>query len=211
MKSIEAEKELLQSVMMLIAKQFGNKCEVVLHSWSEGYEKSIIAIENGHVSGRKVGGTGSNLGLEVMRGTSDGSNQYNYITRTKDGRTLRSSSLYLTNDEGEKIGALCINYDITDVLMAQEALDAIANTERIEDEKFVDDVSELLEFLLLESVKQVGRVPEEMGKEDKMRAIKFLDEKGALLISKSGARICKFFGISKYTLYNYLDAIREEG
>ena len=33
-------------------------------------------------------------------------------------------------------------------------------------------------------------------------------EKGALLITKSGTRICKFLGISKFTLYNYLDELR---
>ena len=67
----------LQEVMHLIAEEFGSQCEVVLHDWSHGYEKTIVAIENGHVSGRKVGDCGSNLGLEVIRGTSDGGNQFN--------------------------------------------------------------------------------------------------------------------------------------
>ena len=78
MKSINSENDLLKSIMKLIARQFGDKCEIVLHDWSEGYDKSIVAIENGHVSGRKVGDPGSNLGLEVMRGSSDGTSQYNY-------------------------------------------------------------------------------------------------------------------------------------
>ena len=41
--------------------------------------------------------------------------------------------------------------------------------------------------------------------------LKYLDEKGALLITKSGSKICKYFGISKFTLYNYLEEIREKG
>ena len=32
--------------------------------------------------------------------------------------------------------------------------------------------------------------------------------KGALLVKKSGDRIAKFYGISKYTLYSYLDEAR---
>ena len=83
--------ELFKAIMKMIAKQFGDKCEVVLHDWSGGYDKTIVAIENGHVSGREVGDCGSNLGLEVMRGISGGDNQYNYITKTKLGKTLRSS------------------------------------------------------------------------------------------------------------------------
>ena len=55
MKSVNNEMELFKAIMKMIAKQFGDKCEVVLHDWSGGYDKTIVAIENGHVSGREVG------------------------------------------------------------------------------------------------------------------------------------------------------------
>ena len=61
---------LLESVMKLIAAQFGPDCEVVLHDWSKEYESTIVAIENGHVSGRKVGDGGSNLGLAALAAPS---------------------------------------------------------------------------------------------------------------------------------------------
>ena len=39
-----------------LADQFGPNCEVVIHDLSDNYkENSIVAIENGHVSNRKVG------------------------------------------------------------------------------------------------------------------------------------------------------------
>ena len=44
-----------------------------------------------------------------------------------------------------------------------------------------------------------------MNKEDKVKAIRFLNDSGAFLITKSGQRVCNFFGISKYTLYSYID------
>ena len=47
-----------------------------------------------------------------------------------------------------------------------------------------------------------------MNKEDKIRAIRFLNDRGAFLISKSGPKVCKYFGISTYTLYSYLDEIK---
>jgi predicted transcriptional regulator YheO len=47
-----------------------------------------------------------------------------------------------------------------------------------------------------------------MSKDDKIRAIKFLDDSGAFLITKSGPKVCQYFGISTYTLYSYLDEIR---
>jgi predicted transcriptional regulator YheO len=47
-----------------------------------------------------------------------------------------------------------------------------------------------------------------MTKEEKIQAIEFLDKRGAFLVKKAGDKICKFFDISKFTLYNYLDNIR---
>ena len=38
-----------------IAQQFGSNCEVVVHDLdSNDVEHSIVAIENGHVSGRRI-------------------------------------------------------------------------------------------------------------------------------------------------------------
>ena len=44
-----------------------------------------------------------------------------------------------------------------------------------------------------------------MNKDDKVKAIRYLDKSGAMMITKSGDKIAKHFGISKYTLYSYLD------
>ena len=51
---------------------------------------------------------------------------------------------------------------------------------------------------------------EEMTKEEKKQIISYLDQKGAMLITKSGPKICRYLGISKFTLYNYLDEIHSE-
>jgi predicted transcriptional regulator YheO len=208
-KKIDDEFVLLTAIMKAIAAHFGNRCEVVLHDWSKGYDKSIVAIENGQVTGRKVGDCGSNLGLEVMRGTVKDGNQFNYVTQTKDGKIIRSSSVYIKNDTNEAIGALCINYDVSELLSVKSVVDSLTMVEQSNQELFANDVNELLDFLLKESLALVGKPVEEMTKEEKMAAIQYLDEKGALLITKAGNKVCSFYNISKFTLYNYLDEIRE--
>jgi predicted transcriptional regulator YheO len=45
-----------------------------------------------------------------------------------------------------------------------------------------------------------------MTKDDKIAAIRFLNKAGAFLVTKSGDKVSKYFGISKYTLYSYIDA-----
>ena len=45
-----------------------------------------------------------------------------------------------------------------------------------------------------------------MKKADKIKAVQYLKRCGAFQILKSGDRVCKLFKISKFTLYNYIDA-----
>ena len=45
-----------------------------------------------------------------------------------------------------------------------------------------------------------------MTKDDKVRAVQFLNDAGAFLVTRAGDKVSKFFGISKYTLYTYFDA-----
>lgn len=210
MEDVKIDQSFIQSLMQCIAAQFGDKCEVVLHDWSKGYDSSIIAIENGHITGRRIGDSGTNLGLEVMRGTTKNGNRFNYITQTSDGKILRSSSLYLKDENQKTIGALCINLDISDFLMAENTLKSITmhNLEQEVKEVFVNDVNEILDFLLQECQLEIGKPVSHMTKTDKSKALQFLDQRGAFLIKKAGDRVCQYFDISKYTLYQILDEIR---
>lgn len=85
-----------------------------------------------------------------------------------------------------------------------------ADTTGEEPETIVHNVNDLLEELIEQSAKLVGKPVAMMNKEDKVKAIGFLNDSGAFLITKSGQRVCNFFGISKYTLYSYIDEAKGE-
>ena len=55
----------------------------------------------------------------------------------------------------------------------------------------------------------IGKSYASMDKSDKQRFIKYLDDRGIFLISKSTQRICELLDIAKCTLYNYLDLARK--
>ncbi|BFJ85545.1 helix-turn-helix transcriptional regulator [Ruthenibacterium sp. CLA-JM-H11] len=210
MKTLTEEMSTLTRIAKGIAAQFGKDCEVVLHDYTQSYESTIVLIENGHVTGRKVGDCGTNLGLEVLRGTVSDGDQYRYITQTKDGKILRSTSIYLRDEEGKAIGALCMNWDLTEFYACNSALKDILETETgAVEEVITNDVSELLDALIQDSVRYVGKPVISMTKEDKIKGLKYLDDKGAFLIKKAGDKISKFYDISKYTLYNYLEQSTE--
>lgn len=214
MKRMKDEMVLLQKIMKAVAAEMGPNCEVVLHDYEGDYDRTIVAIENGHVTGRKVGDCGTNLGLEVLRGTVSDGDEYNYLTQTKNGRLLKSSSVYFHDDSGKAIGALCINWDISEYVRAEQALKEIVmdGEQRKEPVREVisSNVGDVLDALIHESLVHVGKPVDQMTKEDKMKGLKYLDEKGAFLIKKAGDKVTEYYNISKYTLYNYLEQAQNQ-
>lgn len=212
MNRVQDEWSNLTRLLGMIAEQFGSRCEVVLHDLTGDYNHTIVAIENGHVTRRVVGGSGSNLGLPVLDGKKQDGDVYNYITRTRDGKVLRSSTTFLRDRDDKVIGALCINYDISDLVRIDSVLQEVmmypASKKDVEQEVFANNVGEILDHLTAQCRESIGKPVPDMTKEDKIRAIEFFDSKGAFLIAKAGEHIREFLGISKFTLYNYLEIAR---
>ncbi len=94
-------------------------CEVVVHDLSQHPDHTIVAIENGHVSGRKVGDGASNVVLERMEHQDrEAQDHLSYLTRTPDGKILKSSTIYIRNSRGKVTAILAINFDISALMMA---------------------------------------------------------------------------------------------
>ena len=200
---------LLRQVAAGIAAQFGSDCEVVVHDLSRHPDHCIVHVENGHVSGRKVGDGASAVVLEQMASNDpEPKDHLCYLTKTPDGKILKSSTVYIRNGKGKVSGILAINYDISRLLMVESAVQELISVQestQAEPEKIVN-VNDLLEELIQKSVALVGKPVALMNKDDKVKAIQFLNQNGAFLVTKSGDKIAKYFGISKYTLYSYIDA-----
>lgn len=197
-----------------IARQFGSNCEVVVHDLcSEDPDHSIVAIENGHVSGRRLGDGPSHVVWEALKADPEKlEDRLAYLTRTEDGKILKSSTIFLRNAQRKVIGIFAINYDITLMKAMEEQLRLFTATDASAEEPqtIIHNVNDLLEELIKQSVRLVGKPAALMNKEDKVKAIRFLNDSGAFLITKSGQRVCNFFGISKYTLYSYIDEAKGE-
>jgi len=195
-----------------VAAQFGPNCEVVIHDiQSKDYEHSIIAIENGHVTGRHVGDGPSHIVLEALQhSTEQQEDRLAYLTKTKDGKILKSSTIYIRDDDDRIIGVFAINFDITLMLSMEDQFKAFTGTsqEVAEKDTVSVNVAELLDELIEQSVHSIGKPAALMNKDDKVQVVRLLNDAGAFLITKSGPKICQYLGISKYTLYSYLDEIK---
>ena len=205
----------LVSLAKGISTQFGEKCEVTVHDLKRDLDEgTIVAIENGHVTGRKVGDSPSEIVLKALKGKERVEDQLGYPTRTADGRILKSSSIYIRDEKGALTALLGINYDVTDLYHAAGTLKQLISSqeEEVNDgaEMIFSDVGDLLDRLIEQSCEFIGKPVSMMSKEDKVRAIHYLDKKGAFLIKKAGDKVSEFYDISKYTLYNYLDTVISE-
>ena len=70
---------------------FGKKCEVLIHNFSSP-QHSIMVIENGYVTGRKIGDPITDLALSVWKKNGYKNKNtdriVNYKTKTKDGKIM---------------------------------------------------------------------------------------------------------------------------
>ncbi len=200
---------LLSDIAQCIAMQFGENCEVVLHDLTLPYNQTIVAIWNGHVTGRKVGDGGTNAGLEILKGSVSPDDQYSYINTLPNGRILRSSSKYFRDEYGKVNGSLCINLDITDLVRCENALHVLTSPTDYEPPKtpelFIGNIDSLLEQMMVEAVAGIGKPISELTKDEKVHIVHSLDKKGFFLIKKAAEKLADFLGLSRYSIYNYLN------
>lgn len=197
-----------------LAVQFGSSCEIAIHDLkTKDLEKSIVYIENGHVSNRQTGDGPSGIVLETLQ--SDPAkihDKLSYLTKTEDGRILKSSTFYIRDDDGSISYIFSLNYDITAFTAANTAIQSlIATKDSLPDanenapQKITHNVNELLDLLIEQAVAKVGKPVAMMNKDDKIAIVQYLNHAGAFLITKSGDKVSSFLGISKFTLYSYMD------
>lgn len=196
-----------------LAIQFGSSCEIAIHDLkTKDLEKSIVYIENGHVSNRQTGDGPSGIVLETLQ--SDPStihDKLSYLTKTEDGRILKSSTFYIRDDDGSISYIFSLNYDITAFTAASTAIQSlIATKDNLPDltgdspRQITHNVNELLDLLIEQAVAKVGKPVAMMNKDDKVAVVQYLNHAGAFLITKSGDKVSSYLGISKFTLYSYM-------
>lgn len=193
----------------------GSDCEIVLHDFRD-ISHSLIAIE-GEVTHRRVGSPLTNLILKVIRNNPDPPDLINYLTYTSDRRPLRSSTLFIRDEQKHLIGCICINRDISYWMAARGLLDEMCdvqpmhnNIHKEESETFMKDINELFQSTL-DEILSTEHIPVNlMDKAMKMRIVDALDKRGIFLVRGSTGKVARALNVSRYTIYNYLDELRNQ-
>ena len=210
--------DLLIQIAHGLAEHFGPQCEIAIHDVTRDLSNTIVYIENGQVSGHTDGDGASNVVLEALNTPPEKlQDQIAYLTRTEDGRALKSSTLYIRDENGNLRYLFSVNYDIASLRAVDELIQGLITTHPLKKEnperesvpKIPHTVTELLDSLIEHAFAEIGKPAVMMTKEDKIRVVHYLNDAGAFLITKSGDRVASALGISKFTLYKYMESDAE--
>jgi len=202
----------VQSVMKGIAFIYGNNCEVVLHSM-EHEDRAIISIENNHVSGRDVGEPMSDFVFELLEDMSKADEPFiNFFKDTSLSKNeLKSCTTLIRNSRDRIIGALCINMDLsmpikdffTDFLQFDS--DKYSGTKTA---AYTQTTRELIDSSI-DNALQIVNKQRGLSSTERNKAVIFeLYKKGIFSVKKGVEITAEELGISRFTVYNYLKALK---
>lgn len=199
----------LRPVIDGLAATFGPTCEIVLHDYRQP-EASVVAIA-GSVTSRHVGGAISEIGLELLAKGDAAEDKLNYVTRTADGRTIKSSTMLLRDEAGHVFGALCVNIDITALRLAVTALNGFigeTNSPAPATTVFSDDIRDVITAVIAQEEQRLGRPLAHDTKQGRLEVVKALDTRGIFRLPRAANVVGEHLGVSRATVYTDLNTIR---
>ena len=200
-----------------LAEMFGPDCEVVLHDVGQ-LPHSIVAIENGHVTGRGVGDVPTDLMLRSLRRAAEGGPDVRVYVTSSDGKVLKSLAVTLRDAHGDLFGILGLNFDVSGLVQTQRTLANLAAVGRLggealpdAEEIFADDIRDVVAGMIAKILNEMGKTPAAMSRDEKMEVVKRLEEHGAFLVKRSAEQVADALDLSRYTIFSYLKEIRHPG
>jgi predicted transcriptional regulator YheO len=193
----------------MLVKMFGPRCEVAVHDFNN-LEKSLIYIA-GKITDREIGSPITDLVLQELRKPpTEIQDIPNYKTQSKKGVVMKSSTVFLRDTNEVVIGAFCINYDISLLMQIEgEMQDFITfDDSQKKSESFYNSVHDVIEGMVDQVLQGFKKSPSLMSMDEKIESVRLLEEKGAFLIKGSTEYLATVLGVSKFTIYNYLQKIR---
>ena len=205
-----AEHQLLLREASKIVEALGKTltpfCEVVLHDLTRP-DHAIVRIEN-NLSGRQVGDAATELGLARISDPAMPDQIVNYANKLPDGRPLKSTSIGLRDSDDRFIAAICLNFDVGffgDVVSyLQEFTRATPMTLGIDEFPTPADRPTLEDFVRQFAAKRNVQ-PRALSAAHRHELIAELKQAGMLELRGALSRVATLLGVSRTTLYHYVD------
>lgn len=196
----------------MIGASFGKKCEAVIHDLTNP-ENSVVYVANGIITNREIGQSFDHLVTQVIL-SKNFKNDYraNYTFTTIDGREIKSSTSLIRDEKENVIGAFCINIDVDcfknmSIFLKDFFYKEELKEQKIQNKNDCETVEEIINKLIDNIIGTVNIT--NLKKNDNIRLITFMYEKGIFLTKGSVDKVAKKLNISPVTVYAYLDKIKK--
>jgi predicted transcriptional regulator YheO len=212
--------EMFKRIARGIAGVFGERCEVVIHDFTD-ISQSVVHIE-GNVTNRSKGAPVTSTMMRMINEFGDQvPDKIAYKITTEDGKVLRCASIFIRNESGELEGCLAINFNISDFMFFSKAFSDFTFMPSSDSNGFINvnkndslvhfpkKPAESMETIIDVTVAQHGKPPAMMDKNEKKGIVHKLDKAGVFMVKGSVNYLARVLGASRYTIYNYLKEIRE--
>jgi predicted transcriptional regulator YheO len=210
----ETERRILDSYKTSLdglGAYLGEVFEFVLHDLSD-LEHSVIKIIHGHHSGRKEGAPITDLALSMLeRINANNAGPYiSYISKSKYGRPVKSTTIVIFGENKRAIGMICINlYLDSPILSLLEGLTALDNPVEFVSENFINDSEELI-VRSLEKVKHDVNADVLIPVSHKNKEIiSILYYQGIFKLKSAVRLVSDDLNLSKNTVYLHIRALEE--
>lgn len=229
------EKNILKQYTILVdflGSTLGPDYEVVLQDLSPEVN-SIIAISNGHISGRKAGSPLTNAAMQMLASRAYETSDFlsNYKGIAENGHVLRSSTMFIKDSDGSPIGLLCINFDDSRYAELQERLTTIihpasfpgnsmcfdkrlsspqetaAHTPSPITENFSMDIPSLMQNIFADATADLSTPADRLNQNERRQIIRRLHEQGLFQLKGAISFVARKFSCSTATVYRYLSEI----
>lgn len=213
-----------------LGKTLGPDYEVVLQDLTDNKNR-IVAIANGHISGRTIGSPLTNAALQMLASKTYENNDFlcNYKGITEKGRILRSSTMFLKDEDGKPFALLCINFDDSRYMELSQKLNALIHPDdfgaalpRFDaplsapqeatphapmTENFSMDIPTLMQKIFDDCVCGITTPVDRLNQYERKDVIFRLNEHGLFQLKGAISFVAKKFSCSTATIYRYLSEI----
>lgn len=201
----------LIQIMDFFTKILGEQTEIVIHDLNL---KRIVWISNGHITERTLDFKDDETTMNISR-TRALESPYKSMfigvsSYTKGTTHLRTSTLFLNDDQGKEAYAICVNQDITFMDMMKKYLGQF-DTTTVTQHNFdtEDSIESLTRHLIYEEIEK--EKPFSIDSRDaKLSIIQRLEDKGVFDVKGSIPVVCELLQIAQPTLYKYLKMIKDK-
>ena len=195
--------EFLDRTARGIAATFGSSCETLVHDMGVP-SHPILSIYNGHVSGRSVGSTMDILGYQRELDDEGLHTDFvNLLATTPSGQQIKSSTFHLIGEDFNL--ALGINFDFTSLAFANRILVDLMSADADLQSAMWHGGEDRLGEIFEECLAAIGKPVAALNKGDRLKIIALLEQKAAFSFRKSVPYVSQRLGVSRYTVYKYLN------